>query len=380
MIKKIILVSTSVWAERVWTNKQQIAKRLSERGFEVIYVEPPGPFISVWFKNRRLKAELNTELNPNLKILTSLPAFPFPHKFPPSDVLNFWMVAKRLRKIANKNNFYPFILWIYTPLAWPLVGKLGEAISCYDCVDDYSAFPGAWARVINYYERRLLEKTDIVFVTSRALYESKSRFHPDVHYVPNVADYELFSTARDPNLSFPEQLKGVSRPILGFVGTFNYKLDIKILEHLAKRGYSIVIVGPIARDKDMLANYKNLIFVGKKEPYELPRFLKAFDVCIIPYVVDKYTESVLPLKLFEYFASGKPVVSTAFGEMKNYEHLVELASSPVEFEQAILRALNEPQSRAELRIEEAKKHTWDERIGTMLNLLEKKLEAKKSGT
>jgi len=378
MIKNVIIISTSVWAERVWTNKQQIATRLSDRGFDVIYVEPPRPFTSVWSKARRTKSEY-IELKPNLKVLTSLPVFPFPHKFPPSDFLNFWMVSKKLRELVREKNFQPFILWIYTPLAWPLVGKLGEAVSCYDCVDDYSAFPGSWPKVINYYERKLFDKANIVFVTSRVLYESKSKLHSNVHYVPNVADYELFSRAQDSQLSIPEQLKNLPRPILGFVGTFNYKLDVGILEHLAKRGYSIVIVGPVAKDKGVLADYENLRFVGKKEPEELPSFLKAFDVCIIPYVVDKYTESVLPLKLFEYFASGKPVVSTIFGEMRDYKHLAELATNSDEFEQAVLHALSQSPNRAELRIEEAKKHTWDARINAMLELLDRELEIKKGG-
>jgi len=374
----VIIVSTSVWTERVWTNKQQIASRLANRGFDVLYVEPPRPFVSIWFKERRWCSE-PVEITPNLKMLPSLPALPFPHRFPPSDLWNFKSVAKKLRNFAATSGFSPFVLWIYTPLAWPLLGRSKEAISCYDCVDDYAAFPGAWPKVIGYYERKLLQSVDLVFASSKPLFESKRKFHSDVHYVPNVADYELFKRAREPDLLLPEELSDLSHPILGFVGTFNYKLDGAILEHLAKRGYSIAVVGPIVRDTKFLERYDAVRFVGKKEPSELPAYLKAFDVCLIPYVIDRYTESVLPLKLFEYFASGKPVVATPFGEMKDYAHLVELASTPEQFEQAVKRVLSEPTERAAARIKEAKKHTWDVRIDAMLNLLTEKLEAKGGG-
>jgi len=367
-----------VWAERVWTNKQQIASRLADRGFEVIYVEPPRPFVSIWFRERRPRSTF-VDVKANLKLLPSLPALPFQHKLPPVAAWNFGAVARKLRRFIEATGFRPFILWIYTPLAWSLVGKLGEAVSCYDCVDDYTAFPRAWSKVVAYCERKLLRGVDIVFATSKKLFTSKARLHPDVHYVPNVADYELFSRSRDPDLATPGELLDLPRPVLGFIGAFNYKIDGSILEHLAKRGYSVVIVGPVVRDAGFLERYGSVRFVGKKDPSELPAYLKAFDVCLIPYVIDRYTESVLPLKLFEYFASGKPVVATPFGEMRDYSHLVDLGETPDQFEQAVKRALSEPKERAGLRIEEAKKHTWDKRIDTMLELLTKKLEDKGGG-
>jgi glycosyltransferase involved in cell wall biosynthesis len=140
-----------------------------------------------------------------------------------------------------------------------------------------------------------------------------------VHFHPNAADVELFKTAATEILSKPHGLNFNDRKIIGFTGSIEYRTDFTLLYEIAKyhNDKILYLVGPVIGDehvKSGLTKMPNVVFAGAKKLHELPSYLQYFDCCIIPYKVNKLTASIYPLKINEYLAAGKPVVSTHFSD------------------------------------------------------------------
>ena len=131
---------------------------------------------------------------------------------------------------------------------------------------------------------------------------------------------------------------------------------------------------------ERFTNCKNVYFFGLKPISELPKYLAGFDVCIIPYKVDAYTSGVMPIKFFEYLATGKPVVSTPIPEIARFSDLIDTASVAEEFASAIERRLsNDPEDQRQWRIDVAKSNSWETRIREILEKLEETYRKKRLG-
>ncbi|MHA1568810.1 MAG: glycosyltransferase, partial [Alphaproteobacteria bacterium] len=114
----------------------------------------------------------------------------------------------------------------------------------------------------------------------------------------------------------------------------------------------------------------NAHFMGRQGPRDLPAIMAGFDICFIPYVIDRYTRGVLPLKFFEYLATGKPVISTPLPELAQYGEMIDLASGAEPFAEAIEKRLSDDPHQKQ-RIELASKNSWEHRIHQILSILEK---------
>ena len=368
------MVSTADWDEPLWTNKQQIASRLVP-DFRVLYIEP----LSSLADGHRGYSHRYWRDPTGVHILRPHGTVPFGRKITRVNDINHRLITPVIRERLEQLGFKDFILWIYPPWDGPYLDLLKPSLSCYDCVDEYSAMPGAWIQATRRMERQMLEKVDLVITTARSLFEDKVRYNRNTHFIPNVADFEHFHKATKVKPS--TELKEIGRPIIGFVGALNYKLNEKLLERLfaVRPDWSFVFVGP---DRgfgvERFITCRNAHFVGKKSIDELPGFIAAMDVCIIPYKVDRYTRGVLPMKLYEYLASGRPIVSTRLPELEAFEGLVDLCGDALDFVDAIEKRLQkDPREEIRKRIETARGNSWEKRIGSILKKLEETWEAKR---
>lgn len=365
--RDVVMISTADWDAPLWTNKQQIASRLVS-DFRVLYVEP----LASLADGRRGYTHRYWRDPSGVHVLRPPGTVPFGQKIPQVNEINHRLVAPVIKERLEQLGFKDYILWLYPPTAAPYLQHLEPALSCYDCVDEYSAMPGAWLQVTRQMERRMLEHVDAVFTTARSLYEDKVLHNKNTHHVPNVADFEHFHRAS--SASPAPELEGLRRPVIGFVGALNYKLDDHLLERLfeARTEWNFVFVGP---DRgfgiEHFIHYHNVHFVGKKNIDELPAYLAGMDVCIIPYKIDRYTRGVLPMKLFEYLSTGKPVVATRLPELEDYAHVVELAGDAQAYVEAIERCLHgDHEDDRRRRVEIARENSWEKRISTILGHLE----------
>jgi len=374
---KIICISNVAWDNALWTNSQEVMSRLSKK-YKVLFVENQRSIFAFLKNPKILKRQLKPLRKKNEKLLVyyPTPGLPFPHKFYWINYINCFILKYFLKRNIKKYKFLNSILWIYSPRAAFLVNKLEERLVCYDCVDEYSSYPNVRKKVYERLEKKILEKADCVFTTSNLLFLEKKKQNLNTFYIPNPANASLFLKANLEYVDYPLDIKNIPKPIIGFFGELNYKIDLKLIEYIALSHleWSLVLIGPIVGINSSCLNsikkLKNVYWLGYKKKEYLPDYLRAFDVCIIPYVLNEYTMKISPLKIYEYFASGKPVVSTSIPECRNFGRLIRIAEGKKEFISHIDQALRkDDKDIVEKRIALAKQNTWENKIEKMLKII-----------
>jgi len=254
-----------------------------------------------------------------------------------------------------------------------------EKLICYDCVDEHTGFTAKTKRknIIQLLEQRIMYKADLVFTTSKNLYERKKQYNCNTYLTPNVGDTSLFMKALLEETKVADELLKIKKPIIGFIGAINFKIDWELIKYIAHNHpeWSFVMIGPIYKlNVAELKSLGNIHFLGRKPINIMPNYLKGFDVCIIPYLLNKYTEHVFPLKFHEYMASGKPIVTTDLPELRCYKNVIKIAENYSSFDKSIVQVLNENNKKLiEKRLEIAKKNSWEKRIKIMIDFINKRL-------
>ena len=166
-----------------------------------------------------------------------------------------------------------------------------------------------------------------------------------------------------------------NKPVFGFIGMLQECIDYDCIEKLAKaypQG-EIIIIGKTLPGVDIsaLKNYPNIKFLGLIPQTELPKYISKFDVCLNVFREGRLSKDVSPLKLYEYLATGKPIVSTKEPlQVKDFSDVVYIAENADDFVVKCEEALNEnDQEKIKKRIEYAKACSWDERVNRMEELL-----------
>lgn len=223
-----------------------------------------------------------------------------------------------------------------------LAGRLGERRLVYYCYDEIGA--AAWAgRHGARLERRFLEQCDAVVVSSEGLRDKQSARHPCVFTVKNGVDAALFC-AEVPQTALPAIPNlAHGQPVIGYLGTVDNRLDIDLLEGLFRRfsHAKFVFVGRVQEGplRSRLAAFPNVFLAGAHAPAALPGWVARMDVCLIPFVKNEFTAGIYPLKINEYLAAGKPVVSTNFAPLADFSGIVAIADTAEAFEKSVAEAL-----------------------------------------
>lgn len=275
------------------------------------------------------------------------------------------------------------ILWYYTPMAVPFTKHLSSSAVVYDCMDELSAFKGAHPK-LQARENHLFELADLVFTGGRSLYEAKQHQHPSVHAFPSSIDAAHFAQARS-LAEEPVDQASIPHPRLGFYGVVDERMDLTLLDEIAKArpNWHLVIIGPVVKiDPAMLPNHPNVHYLGGKSYQELPSYLAGWDVALLPFARNESTRFISPTKTPEYLAAGKPVVSTSIRDVvRPYgeEKLVHIADTAPEFVAAIEKALEQSQVDSEWlnRVDAFLAQTsWDLTWQAMNDLIETAIAAK----
>ncbi len=268
-------------------------------------------------------------------------------------------------------------------------GCFGESISCYRTYDEITNFFSNRyiADVIDDIEVNYIHKAELVFASSRAQYEKRKPLHPNVFLIPNAANFTHFHMAFEDSLAKPQDLQEISSPIIGYVGVFDFRIDLGLIEKVARSypGWSVVFIGPVReylfREWQegvlKLNKLQNIYFLGTRDFKFLPAYMKYFDVCTIPFLINNITNTMYPYKLHEYLATGSPVVSTDLYELKPLEGVVRRGKSKEEFINMLKEELQtNSASKAEKRIEVARQNSWAVRAEQMLSLVNRKRDQK----
>jgi glycosyltransferase involved in cell wall biosynthesis len=249
----------------------------------------------------------------------------------------------------------------------------------YDCIDEISIYAGtASTQRFQSYENALAGMSRAAFVTSQTLDVDLAGRYPGLRRIriPNGVDAEWFQR-RAAEATLPADIRGITGPRVGYIGALYPWIDIELLGELADTlpHVSLLLVGP-SDDRDRLSRLRrcrNVFWLGVKPYSDVPSYVASCDVCIIPFLTGSISRTTNPVKLYEYFALGKPVVSTPLNDLEHYAAtgLVIMGNSRSEFIEGVRHALAESDTDLrERRMEVARGHSWKRHAGRMLDVIE----------
>lgn len=383
-MKKIVLISTADWDTKPWTNKQHMAVELAELGFKILYIESSGirqPGFNKKDSLRLLKRLLKGirgifKVKKNIWVLSPL-LIPF-HSKRIFKIINRFILKRILRTALNKINFNNYDCLTYNPLCLNFLDIMNPAIIIYHCVDDLSVIPGVIKEVIEKADYTLVKKCDILFVTNNELLNKWEKIkNNNIHYFPNVADYNHFAKART-TIKIPLDIENINKPIIGYIGTISdYKINFKLVIDIAlmKPEWNWIFVGgeregQKSKELEYLKSLSNVYFLGYREYTELPEYLSTFDIAVLPLNLNEYTESMFPMKFFEYLSAGCPVIATGIPALEDYTKAYKKAETAEQFIKAAEEILkNKGPENPEYCDEIAEKHTYKKRLNSMLKII-----------
>jgi UDP-galactopyranose mutase len=264
-----------------------------------------------------------------------------------------------LAKLFIDNETTHYFFWYYTPMALPISDHFNPSLVVYDCMDELSAFKFA-PQSLKDREKELFRKADLVFTGGYSLYEAKKNRHPDVHPFPSTIDAEHFGKARLYNAD-PADQASIPHPRIGYFGVIDERLDLDLIEGIARRKpeWHIVMVGPVAKiSHDTLPKLPNIHYLGIKSYHELPSYISGWDIAMLPFAHNESTRYISPTKTPEYLAAGKPVISTPIIDvLRQYGRngLVNIAGTPEEFVRV-----------ASMELENTDRGEWLEQVNELL--------------
>ncbi len=368
-IKSLICFSHLRW-NFVFQRPQHLMTRAAKQ-WNVFFVEEPV------FSDSQQTATFSERNENNLWIIT--PQFPAAL----SETETKDQLENMLTTLVQKYQITDYAAWYYTPMALAFSQKLTPKVIVYDCMDELSAFKGAPVELLEW-EKKLLQKADLVYTGGLSLYEAKRERHPYVHAFPSSIDKEHFAKAH--TATEPADQATIDAPKFGFYGVIDERFDIELLRGLSSRrpDWHFIIIGPVVKiDARTLPQNPNIHYLGMKSYEELPAYLGGWDVALLLFARNESTRFISPTKTPEYLAAHKPVVSTPITDViRPYGQagLVHIAESAEEFEQAIEKALGEAgNTEWQQKVDTFLAHnSWNHTWQQMQQLMTKQAETKAS--
>lgn len=293
------------------------------------------------------------------------------------------MGLRRLMSRLTLRNFksaypeHPWLIWLYHPAFYELATQLlPDAPVVYDVMDRFAAFHSS-SQAVSEQEDALLQKADVVFTgghsLDRAVAQALSWQKRTTHCFPSGVDLSHFGTALHSEGPMPPELAALPRPIYGYIGAVDERLDFDLLSSLAKHNpaASVVLIGPTLTTP-AIETPSNIHFLGPRTYATLPEYLRGFDVCLLPFKKTELVAHVSPTKTPEYLAAGKPVVSTSIPDVvADYGDTVFISDDPERFSELCAEAAAHPPSPAVLHSEATRRaRTWDRIAVEMAAVLE----------
>ncbi len=390
----IIMISMSRWDGDYSSAAISLAKEFSKTN-HVYYFDHPFTLKELvsQFRSPRIKNRLKSLLF-GTNACRSVKGYPekFHHVVPrvvlsinwmPKGFFHYFLLGfneriffSGLRKVLKEEKIDRFIFFnSYNPFYGRTLPKdlLKKAYFVYQSRDDISQSEYVSKHGVNL-EREAILNANLSLATGKSLVKKLSRFGPKVSQLPNAADIEIFKS----NISWerPAELKGITKKIIGYTGNICHRVDYDLLYTVAKehKDKVLVMVGP-RNDLDKhtydFEGLGNVIFTGAKNIRDLPAYLQYFDCTIIPFKMNELTKGIYPLKVNEYLAMGKPLVSTPFSpDIKEFGEVIYLAEHTDDFVKKIDQAIHEDNDELKTaRIELAKTSSWTNRVALFWKLL-----------
>jgi len=273
--------------------------------------------------------------------------------------VNSWTAAISIRKAMRRLKFdSPVVINAFTPaLGSGLLNKLNERATFYYCYDEITQ--AAWNNKHGgEMEECFAKEVNAVIVSSDALKTEKLSLNSQTLVVKNGVDTDVFFLSEN-------ELQERQRPIVGFVGSLDSRIDYQLLIKLIEQSpeFQFQFIGRATEEEfDKVKALPNVEWIPPVDYNRLPGFIQNFDVGIIPFVKSSFTEKIYPLKINEYLAMGKPVVMTSFASLPEFNDMVSIAEDANKFKEMIVAAVRGNSfGKMQQRESFAKKNSWKKR-------------------
>ncbi len=371
--RDIVCVGFADWDTDLWTNQHHLMARLAREN-RVLFVESLGlrrPQLAAR-DVRRILRRLRRGLAPpreadGLHVLSPL-VLPL-HGNAAARRINAWLLPALVRRAARRLGMSRPILWSYVPQAEVLLDALDPALVVYHCVDDISAHSLIDTASFRAAEERFAARADLVLASAPKLAERMRSISNNVLEAPNVADTALFARALEPGATDPA-MAALPQPRIAFTGAIvATKLDMPLLVGLARArpDWSFALVGPVGpgdprTNVAALASEPNIHLLGPRAYEQLPAVLRGAAAGLIPYARNELTESIFPMKVYEYLAAGLPVVSTPLPALAGLDDVRTAADAAGIAALLDAELEQDTEERRRERSHAAAAHSWDRRL------------------
>lgn len=293
-------------------------------------------------------------------------------------ILSSLQISSLRRQILKRISLHDskeLICWIGSPNQSHFIKLFPESTIVYDIIDEETmTITGKVIELTKKIEHALLKRADIVFTASENLYNTKKKIALNVHYIPTGINVNFIKSNSDPiPRDIIEIYNNIPSPRIGYLGNVRNWMDFSLLHYIAlsKANYSFVFIGAINKHAPInkISNLKNVFFLNKVHYDQAIFHLKQMDVCIIPFIINKFMVNSCPYKLFDYLAANKPVVSTDLPEARKFYPYVLTATDKEEF----VRLLEESVKISpdyQIPPEIIKENLWDNRVKQMLKVMD----------
>lgn len=319
---------------------------------------------------------------PNIQ-LVPLPRFKFIEKL--NLKISLILIKLIITLIAKREGKKP-ILWLFSPRLENLVGRFKEKLCLYDCVDYYASIDKKEDQKIKKLEKSLLKKVDVVFTNSPSLFKLKQNKYTKIFQVPQGCNTELFLKTRKKSL--PQEFKKIPLPRITFIGNIDYRLNFNLIIKLAQNNpqWSFIFIGPFHQDPiqerkinlkinlQKLRKIKNIYFLPRCSKKKIISFIDHSQIGFIPYDIhQEFCRYCYPMKVFEYFSRGLPVISTPIESLITLKPYVKIGKNNKDLEKQIKKILknNWPQKQQIQQKKLALTNSWKNKIEKISQILEK---------
>ena len=371
----IIYFGPEPW-DGLWRNRHQLMSRFADHN-NVWYVEPATNLRRLFSGGATRRSRLFSRDASGVRIFHSPWWLPTTGRAPLKNI-SIRLFLAVLSLVSRSGSSRRPIVWFSRPNMVDYLGKIHAKLTVYHVVDEYSGYgdPSATKRgKSNSRENEMLRGVDAVIVVTPTLFDLKSPHNPNTHLVANAVDYEAYS---EPESQRPDDMSDIRGPVIGYSGLIAARLDLDLLKNAAESrpNWSFVFVGAVndahcESRLEQLNKLSNVYFLGQKPAHDVPRYVQQFDVCMIPYLLNLRAQHASPLKLYEYAAASKPIVSTGFAAARSFEGHIEIADTEVEFLSACERSLAMESSAPEILENRrfAAENTWAHRVRQISDIL-----------
>lgn len=265
---------------------------------------------------------------------------------------------------------------VVSPLWTPWLDELPFRRVIYDCIDDVSVHVPRTELKSLYrrWEDELIDRVDAAVVSAESLRDSIAARRPDlpIATIRNGVDADAFDRAAR-SLPRPVDVPDAGRPIIGFVGALYDWIDWRLIDRAAAEmpECDFVFVGPHRQggEAGRLAQRANVRFLGARPYASIPSYMAAFDVCWVPFDQSRVSRSANPVKIYEYLALGKPVVTTPVAGTESFGDLVRVGMTGDEVVEHLRLALGERECGIDKRIRFARVNSWSARAAAYVSFV-----------